>query len=169
MRTKLGACDTMAQNPHNAFIHLGHQNGKIFLFLDYFTLFSFQFNLGTVSLWSPSVSKAQVQLQAHRGPVASIAIDPSTLGTRMVTTGLDGTVKIWDTRKWGVLSEYQFKKRPASAAFSQKGLLGLGWGNHISVSKNVLGYSLIEFENFCLRSIFLSSGLQRFGQTRSES
>lgn len=51
----------------------------------------------------------------------------------MVTAGLDGTVKVWDTRKWGVLNEYQFKKTPQSAAFSQKGLLGLGWGNHISV------------------------------------
>lgn len=27
-RTKLGSCDTMAQNKHNAFIHLGHQNGE---------------------------------------------------------------------------------------------------------------------------------------------
>ena len=113
-RTKLGACNTMAQNQHNAFIHLGHQNG-------------------TVSLWSPSVSRAQVQLQAHRGPVSSIALDPSTMGHRMVTTGLDGTVKLWDTRKWAVLNEYHFKKTPQSAAFSQKGLLGLGWGNHISV------------------------------------
>ncbi|KAL8277687.1 hypothetical protein RQP46_009960 [Phenoliferia psychrophenolica] len=113
-RTKLGSCQTMAQNPHNAFLHLGHQNG-------------------TVSLWSPSVSKAQVQLQAHRGPVVSIALDPSTMGARMVTAGLDGTVKVWDTRKWAVLNEYHFKKTPASAAFSQKGLLGLGWGNHISV------------------------------------
>lgn len=51
----------------------------------------------------------------------------------MVTAGLDGAVKIWDTRKWGVLNEYHFKKSPGSAAFSQKGLLGLGWGNHISV------------------------------------
>lgn len=51
----------------------------------------------------------------------------------MVTAGLDGTVKVWDTRKWAVLNEYHFKKTPQSAAFSQKGLLGLGWGNHISV------------------------------------
>lgn len=31
MRTKLGSCDTMAVNPHNAFIHLGHQNGSVVL------------------------------------------------------------------------------------------------------------------------------------------
>ncbi|KAK4049510.1 putative U3 small nucleolar RNA-associated protein 7 [Microbotryomycetes sp. JL201] len=109
-RTKLGGCQTMAQNAHNAFI-----------------------SLGTVTLWSPSVSQAQVQLLAHRGPVSAIAYDPSTMGTRMVTAGIDGTVKVWDTRKWAVLNEFMFKKTPQAVSFSQKGLLGLGWGNHISV------------------------------------
>lgn len=124
----------MAQNPHNAFIHLGHQNGPLASLPCDSLAYSPSPHTGTVSLWSPSVSKAQVQLQAHRGPVVSIALDPSTMGNRMVTAGLDGTVKVWDTRKWAVLNEYHFKKTPASAAFSQKGLLGLGWGNHISVS-----------------------------------
>ncbi|GAA6063775.1 hypothetical protein JCM10212_005564 [Sporobolomyces blumeae] len=113
-RTKLGSCDVMAQNMHNAFIHLGHQNG-------------------TVTLWSPSVSQAQVKLLAHSSPVSSIAVDPSTMGYRMVTTGIDGSVKIWDTRKWQVLNEYHLKKTPKSSGWSQKGLLGIGWGNHISV------------------------------------
>lgn len=124
----------MAQNPHNAFIHLGHQNGSSFIFfVSSDQSLTSRSRTGTVSLWSPSVSKPQVQLQAHRGPVSSIALDPSTLGTRMVTTGVDGTVKVWDTRKWAVLNEYQFKKTPKTAAWSQKGLLGLGWGNHVSV------------------------------------
>ncbi|SGZ25779.1 BQ5605_C024g09769 [Microbotryum silenes-dioicae] len=95
-RTKLGACRTMAQNSHNAFIHLGHQNGS-------------------VTLWSPSVSRPQVQVQAHRGPVSSIALDPSTLGYRMVTCRRRRFVKLWDTRKWAVLNEYQFKRRRRSA------------------------------------------------------
>ncbi|KAM0786607.1 hypothetical protein ACM66B_002061 [Microbotryomycetes sp. NB124-2] len=117
-RTKLGGCQTMAQNAHNAFINLGHQNG-------------------TVTLWSPSVSQAQVQLLAHRGPVSAIAYDPSTMGTRMVTAGIDGTVQVWDTRKWAVLNEFMFKKTPQSVSFSQKGLLGLGWGNHVSIFKDL--------------------------------
>lgn len=29
LRTKLGSCHTMAQNPWNAIIHLGHVNGKL--------------------------------------------------------------------------------------------------------------------------------------------
>lgn len=118
-RTKLGSCGVMAQNLHNAFIHLGHQNG-------------------TVTLWSPSVPRAQVQLLAHQGPVSSIAIDPSTMGQRMVTASLDGTVKLWDTRKWAVLDEYHFKKTPRSTSFSQKGLLAVGWGSHVGIYSDLL-------------------------------
>ncbi|GJN93412.1 hypothetical protein Rhopal_006467-T1 [Rhodotorula paludigena] len=113
-RTKLGACDAMAQNPHSAMIHLGHQNG-------------------TVTLWSPSVSQAQVKLLAHSSPVASLAVDPSTMGHRMVTTGLDGSVKVWDARMWKCLNEYGFKKTPKTTCWSQKGMLAVGWGNHVSV------------------------------------
>ncbi|GAA5846332.1 hypothetical protein JCM11251_004057 [Rhodosporidiobolus azoricus] len=113
-RTKLGSCNVMAQNAHNAMVHLGHQNG-------------------TVTLWSPSVSHAQVKLLAHTSPLSSIAIDPSSMGYRMATASIDGTVKIWDTRKWAVLQEYGFKKTPKSVQWSQKGMLGVGWGNHVSV------------------------------------
>ncbi|BGP57400.1 hypothetical protein JCM8202_005042 [Rhodotorula sphaerocarpa] len=113
-RTKLGSCDTMCQNKHNAFIHLGHQNG-------------------TVTLWSPSVSTAQVKLLAHSSPVSAIAVDPSTMGHRMATAGVDGSVKIWDTRMWKCLNEYGLKKTPRSLDWSQKGMLGVGWGNHVSV------------------------------------
>ncbi|GAA5887142.1 hypothetical protein JCM3774_004772, partial [Rhodotorula dairenensis] len=113
-RTKLGSCDTMTQNSHNAFIHLGHQNG-------------------TVTLWSPSVSTAQVKLLAHGAPVSAIAVDPSTLGHRMATAGIDGSVKIWDSRMWKCLNEYGLKKQPKSLDWSQKGMLAVGWGNHVSV------------------------------------
>ncbi|GAA5907866.1 hypothetical protein JCM6882_004577 [Rhodosporidiobolus microsporus] len=113
-RTKLGSCNVLAQNAHNAMVHLGHQNG-------------------TVTLWSPSVSHAQVKLLAHTSPLSSIAVDPSSMGYRMATASVDGTVKIWDTRKWAVLEEYGFKKTPKSIGWSQKGMLGIGWGNHVSV------------------------------------
>ncbi|GAA5863258.1 hypothetical protein JCM8547_002878 [Rhodosporidiobolus lusitaniae] len=113
-RTKLGSCNVLAQNAHNAMVHLGHQNG-------------------TVTLWSPSVSHAQVKLLAHTAPLSSIAIDQSTMGYRMATTAIDGSVKIWDTRTWKVLNEYGFKKTPKDVKWSQKGMLGVGWGNHVSV------------------------------------
>lgn len=117
-RTKLGSCHTMGQNPHNAIINLGHQNG-------------------TVSLWSPSISQPQVKLLAHRGPVTSVSVDPSSSGRIMSTTGLDGGLKIWDTRTWKTLADWTLKKPATTAAWSQKGLLAVGWGAHVSIYAGV--------------------------------
>lgn len=119
LRTKLGGCDTMAANPHNAIVHLGHQNG-------------------TVTLWSPSLSQPHVKLLAHRGPVSSLSIDPSSAGRLLASTGLDGTVKVWDMRNdWKPLASWQLRKPPSSVAWSQKGLLAVGWGPHVSLYAGV--------------------------------
>jgi U3 small nucleolar RNA-associated protein 7 len=56
LRTKLGPCNCMTQNPANAIIHLGHGNG-------------------TVTLWSPTISTPLVKILCHKGPVTSLAID----------------------------------------------------------------------------------------------
>lgn len=48
-RTKQGYCDTMAQNPWNAVINLGHASG-------------------IVSLWTPNMHEAVVKMQCHQGP-----------------------------------------------------------------------------------------------------
>ncbi|KAG0148604.1 hypothetical protein CROQUDRAFT_90103 [Cronartium quercuum f. sp. fusiforme G11] len=117
-RTKLGSCHTMAQNPHNAIINLGHQNG-------------------TVTLWSPSISQPQVKLLAHRGPLTSISVDPSSSGRIMATTGLDGTLKVWDLRTYKSLANWTLKKPACTSAWSQNGLLAVGWGAHVSVYAGV--------------------------------
>ena len=112
----------MAQNTHNGIIHLGHTNG-------------------TVTLWSPNMPDPHVKLLAHRGPVQSIAIDQgSTMGHYMATSGLDGKLKVWDNRKWGVVNEWSMQKPAQSLTFSQKGLLGVGWGNHVSVGSQFTVY-----------------------------
>ncbi|KAF8631164.1 hypothetical protein AX15_002503 [Amanita polypyramis BW_CC] len=80
-RTKLGACNTMAQNIHNAVIYLGHQNG-------------------CVTLWTPNLPHPAVQLLAHLGPVVNVSVDPSQGGRYMATAGRDGAVKVWDCRNW---------------------------------------------------------------------
>jgi len=61
--------------------HLGHQNG-------------------CVTLWTPNLPHAAVQLLAHLGPVVSVSVDPSQGGRYMATAGRDGTVKVWDCRNW---------------------------------------------------------------------
>ncbi|CAE6457232.1 unnamed protein product, partial [Rhizoctonia solani] len=80
-RTKLGACNAMTQNIHNAVIYLGHQNG-------------------TVALHTPSTPTPLVRLQAHLGPITSLSVDPSSGGRYLATAGQDSRVKIWDCRNW---------------------------------------------------------------------
>ncbi|KAG9305178.1 hypothetical protein G9A89_010686 [Geosiphon pyriformis] len=115
MKTKLGKCEVMCQNPWNAIIHLGHSNG-------------------TVTLWSPNMSTPLVKMLTHKGPVTSLAIDQS--GKYMATSGLDGQLKLWDIRQYKLLNSY-FTPTPASClSISQLGLLAVGWGPHISIWKD---------------------------------
>lgn len=115
-RTGLGNCATMAQNPLTAVIHLGHANG-------------------TVTLWTPNLASPALKLLAHHGPVSGIAINARDGGRDMVTSGLDGTVKVWDMRMLGKGPRREWvSRRPASdVAFSQRGLLGVAWGSHVSL------------------------------------
>ncbi|KAH9855547.1 BING4CT-domain-containing protein [Lenzites betulinus] len=114
-RTKFGACHTMCQNPHNAVIHLGHQNG-------------------TVTLWTPNLPHPAVRLLAHLGPVASISVDPSTGGSYMATAGHDGTVKVWDCRNWkGAVRTWNARGGSAELEWSQKGALAVATGGSVNV------------------------------------
>jgi U3 small nucleolar RNA-associated protein 7 len=123
-RSGLGPCSTMAQNPLTAVIHLGHSNG-------------------TVTLWTPNLTSPALKMLAHRGPVSGISISRSSGGREMATSGLDGSVKIWDSRMLGkgAVREWVSRRPATDLAFSQKGLLGVSWGNHVSIydTKKPLG------------------------------
>jgi U3 small nucleolar RNA-associated protein 7 len=143
-RTKLGACDVLAQNPHTGIINLGHNNG-------------------TVTFWSPTVSQPHVKLLAHHGPVRAVAVDPSTSGNYMATSGADGRLKVWDIRTWSAVNEWKMPTPSKTIAFSQKGLLGVGWGNHVSV--RCLGQSSAKVSLIRLRR---STGIRRALATASD-
>ncbi|KZT02780.1 BING4CT-domain-containing protein [Laetiporus sulphureus 93-53] len=114
-RTKLGACNTMTQNVHNAVIHLGHQNG-------------------TVTLWTPNLSHPAVRLLAHLGPVVSVNVDPSTGGRYMATAGQDGVVKVWDCRNWkGAVRQWNARGGGGELEWSQKGALAVATGGSVNV------------------------------------
>ena len=115
-RTGLGNCNTMTQNPLTAVLHLGHTNG-------------------TVTMWTPNLSTPAVKLLAHRGPVTGISIDSRNGGREMATCGMDGTIKVWDTRMLGKgpRREWQARRPASDLQFSQRGLLGVAWGPHVSV------------------------------------
>lgn len=105
----------MAQNPHNAVIHLGHQNG-------------------TVTLWTPNLPHPAVRLLAHLGPVSSVSVDPSAGGRYMATAGQDGLVKVWDCRNWkGAVRQWVARGGNAELEWSQKGSLAVATGGTVNV------------------------------------
>lgn len=108
----------MAQNVHNAVIHLGHQNG-------------------TVTLWTPNLPHPAVRLLAHLGPVVGLSVDPSTGGRYMATSGQDGIVKVWDCRNWkGAVRQWSTRGGGAELEWSQKGVLAVATGGSVNVSTN---------------------------------
>ncbi|KAI9313458.1 WD40-repeat-containing domain protein [Dichotomocladium elegans] len=115
LRTRLGSCHAMTQNPWNAILHLGHANG-------------------TVTLWSPNSTEPLVKMLCHRGPIQAVAVDQS--GRYMATSGLDGQLKLWDIRKYEPLHEYRTHQPATSLSISQRGLLAVGWSSHVTVWKD---------------------------------
>ncbi|KAL8734721.1 MAG: hypothetical protein Q9181_003110 [Wetmoreana brouardii] len=114
--TKLGTPTAMTQNPSNAILHLGHQNG-------------------TVTLWSPNSTTALVKLLAHRGPVRSAAIDRS--GHYMVSAGADLKLSVWDIRQFREVNNYFLRQPGSSVHVSDHNLTAVGWGTQVSVWKGL--------------------------------
>ncbi|KXS10732.1 BING4CT-domain-containing protein [Gonapodya prolifera JEL478] len=115
LRTKLGRCEVMAQNPYNAVMNLGHSNG-------------------VVTMWAPSVQTPLVKMLCHRGPVKAVAVDKG--GYYMATAGLDAQLKIWDVRTFKPVHEY-FTPTPAETlSISHTGLLAVGYGPHVAIWKD---------------------------------
>lgn len=116
-RTRLGSCEVMRQNPHNAVLCLGHSNG-------------------TVTMWTPNITTPVVKMLTHKGPVTAVAVDPT--GHQMVTAGVDCQVKVWDVRTFKPLHAY-FANSPATALdISQRGLLAVGQGRRLQVWRDCL-------------------------------
>ncbi|EHA22659.1 hypothetical protein ASPNIDRAFT_46903 [Aspergillus niger ATCC 1015] len=110
--TRLGAPTSLAQNPWNAILHVGHQNG-------------------TVTLWSPNSQTALVKALVHRGPVRSMAIDRQ--GRYMVSTGQDQKMNVWDIRMFREVHSYSCYQPGASVSISDRNLTAVGWGTQVSV------------------------------------
>ncbi|KAL1297530.1 hypothetical protein AAFC00_006102 [Neodothiora populina] len=116
MPTKQGSPTAFAQNPHNAVLHVGHQNG-------------------TVSLWSPNDTKPLVKMLAHRGPVRSLAMDRE--GRYMVSGGQDMKMSVWDIRMFKEVNNYFLRQPATSIAISDRNLTAVGWGTQTTVWKDL--------------------------------
>ncbi|CAG8420320.1 unnamed protein product [Penicillium salamii] len=110
--TRLGKPTALAQNPWNAILHVGHQNG-------------------TVTLWSPNSQTPLVKALVHQGPVRSMAMDRQ--GRYMVSTGQDQKMSVWDIRMYREVHKYSCYQPGASVSISDRGLTAVGWGTQMSV------------------------------------
>ncbi|GAX74039.1 hypothetical protein CEUSTIGMA_g1489.t1 [Chlamydomonas eustigma] len=116
-KTKLGPCTVMKQNPHNAVLCLGHNNG-------------------CVTMWTPNITTPVVKMLCHRGPLSALAVNVS--GTHMVSAGVDNQIKVWDIRMMRPLHAY-FSYSPAiNVEISQKGLLAVGYGRKVQIWQDAL-------------------------------
>jgi len=134
MPTKQGSPTAMAQNPSNAIIHIGHQNG-------------------TMTLWSPNSTSHLVKILAHRGPVRSISVDRE--GRYMVSVG-EQKMAVWDIRMFKEVNQYFLRAPGASVAISDRGLTGIGWNTQVSVWKGLFDKALEDQEK--VRSPYMSWG-----------
>ncbi|RCI13192.1 hypothetical protein L249_0361 [Ophiocordyceps polyrhachis-furcata BCC 54312] len=126
MPTRLGPSMSMTQNPYNAVLHVGHQNG-------------------TVTLWSPSSQEPLVKLLAHRGPVRSLSIDRE--GRYMVSAGQDLKMAVWDIRMFKEVGTYQLHRPASSVAISDTGLTAVGWGTNTTIWKGLFNKDKPEQEH----------------------
>ena len=113
---KQGRPTSLTQNPWNAVLHLGHQNG-------------------CVTLWSPNSTTPLVKMLAHRGPVRALGVDRE--GRYMVSTGQDMKMAVWDIRMFKPVHEYFLRQPGQSVAISDTGLTAVGWGTQMSVWKGL--------------------------------
>lgn len=120
MPTRQGSPTALAQNPSNAILHVGHQNG-------------------TVTLWSPNLTTPLVKILAHRGPVRAMAIDRE--GRYMVSAGQDMKMGVWDVRMYREVNNYFLRQPGSSLSISDRGLVGVGWGTQISVWRGLFDKS----------------------------
>lgn len=142
--TKLGTPVSLTQNPYNAILHVGQQNG-------------------TVALWSPNSQEPLVKLLAHRGPVRSVAVDRE--GRYMVSAGQDNKMCIWDIRNFKEAVDSYFTRAPAtSLAISDTGLTAVGWGTRTTVWKGL--YSKARAVQEKVQSPYMTWGSDGHGVER---
>ncbi|EXJ54193.1 hypothetical protein A1O7_09530 [Cladophialophora yegresii CBS 114405] len=114
--TRKGSPTSLAQNPYNAILHVGHQNG-------------------TVSLWSPNSTDALIKMQSNSGPVRSIAVDRS--GHYMLCGGQDLRLKLWDIRALKEVHSYTTRQPASSIDISDRGLAAVATGTGVTIWKDL--------------------------------
>lgn len=137
MPTKLGSSTAFRQNPRNAIMHAGHQNG-------------------TVTLWSPNSTAPLVKMLCHRGPVRDIAIDRE--GRYMVSVGQDSRMAVWDIRQFKEVHNHFLRQPGSSLAISDTNLTAVGWGTQVSVWRDLFRKHIDVADQIKQESPYMSWG-----------
>ena len=120
MPTKQGSPTALCQNPYNAILNVGHQNG-------------------TVSLWSPNSTSYLAKMRVHSGPVRSVVTDRE--GRYMVSAGQDMKMAVWDIRMFKEVHKYFLTQPGTSVAISDRGLTSVAFGTRCSVWRGLFDKS----------------------------
>jgi U3 small nucleolar RNA-associated protein 7 len=145
MGTKQGTPTALAQNPRNAVLHVGHQNG-------------------TVSLWSPNTSTPLAKMLCHRGPVRALAMDRE--GRYMVSTGQDMKMAVWDVRNFKPVHEYLLRQPGSSVAISDRNLTAVSWGTQTTIWKDLYNKNIADVDQVKVKSPYMAAGGQGIAPER---
>ncbi|KAK2961399.1 putative U3 small nucleolar RNA-associated protein 7 [Blattamonas nauphoetae] len=122
LKTRAGPCSVMCHNEFNGISILGHGNG-------------------VVTLWSPNCRESQknglVSMKCHYGAVSDASVGYVSDGMTgvypyLVTTGIDGLMKVWDLRMYETVQTYNLYSRGNGTCIdvSQKGMIAVGGGRN---------------------------------------
>lgn len=92
---------------------------------------------GVVSLWCPSAREPLAHVSCHNTPISALTISPNN--HTFLTSDINRTVKVWDTRKLGesVLTQ-KFWTSVTEISVSQKGMIALALGTTCEIYQKQL-------------------------------
>ncbi|KAN0030591.1 hypothetical protein ACTA71_009231 [Dictyostelium dimigraforme] len=119
-----GPLSAMCKNPQNAVMNLG-------------------FTTGVVQMWIPKSRNPIVKLHCHKSPITSMAVSLS--GNHLVTSGLDGMIKIFDLRNtYEEMHAFRTKFTPNSISLSGTNVLAVAGDKETYIWKNPFDTSVKE-------------------------
>lgn len=77
-----------------------------------------------------------------QGPVTAVAFDG--IGQHMLTTGVDGDIKVFDVRTFKMLHRYFSHAPVTSLDVSQRGLFASGFGKRIQARPHKLDHNIFQ-------------------------
>lgn len=106
---------SLAQNPGSGIMATGHSNG-------------------IVSMWSPNNQEPAASILCHPAAVRDVAF--SLDGIKMISLGVDRTLKIWDVRKFQMIRSYSLRSMAQSLDVSQKDYISVAMGNVVEIYRD---------------------------------